>query len=337
MTSTKYFLIFTSYFLLLTSYFLGCAKKAPPPSPDRWAPKLTKVNAIDNTHIRLYFTERLDENSVKNIANYSIRDWKVPPTILEVYSSALKNQDIFLAVAKMEPIEYTIIVKGVKDISLNLMKETQKRFTGSIIPDTTAPVILLKPPAILTNVKQDTFFTVKFSEPIKKFESLILPTSHFSLPTSYLSWDSSYTSLTISPKILDTSLFYSFYARAYDADSNSVFFTFSFTGKEKLPELIIEGETEKSALILVFKDKIPIKVAVSDIQGVYSLKHLDKGDYILKVFKDSNIFEQSIELIVSRQDVDIFSPGSIDSTFIPLLETIQIIFPSESRLYYHKK
>ena len=213
-----------------------------------------------------------------------------------------------LITSPMDSIEYSIVVKDVKDAAGNPLKEVTKKFWGSLVPDTTSPLVYLPLPC-RKKISGDTSFAISFSEVIDTLKFVVLPSC--SLKTG---WNTSHTEVEFKLEFeaLDTVSLYTFYGRAYDPSGNSTYFTFSFTRADKLPELTIQGRTEKEALVLLsafrnLQSPIPTQATLSDTGGGYSFENIAKGKYLIEGGLPPTLYSRypdTLEIKVSQTDVD---------------------------------
>jgi len=152
--------------LLACLLLLSCGRRGLPPSPDRWAPKLTGARGVDRNHVELVFSEEMDGATIQQRKNYVIVNAR--SDTLKIHSADLrpKKQKASLTTEDQEPISYTVYVSDVTDKAGNgLRPRSNKSFVGSSASDTTRPWVKeIYPRDASTGVAADTALRVVFSE-----------------------------------------------------------------------------------------------------------------------------------------------------------------------------
>jgi len=178
----------------------GCGKKLAPTSPDRWPPKVLNVNAIDEHHLTVYFSERIDTVTSQESMNFEIFNPENAETTSVIFSErAKKGDEVLLTITKLEDKRYTLFVSNIKDIKGNLMKNAEKSFEPSFEKDTIPPLLVSsKPSRMWIRAPVDSTIMLKFSEPMDSFsiglDDLIL--TNVSLDSAFI-WSKTLTQLTL--------------------------------------------------------------------------------------------------------------------------------------------
>ena len=130
--------------------------------PDRIKPGIYRTMAVDNTHVEVYFTEPMKEESVGNAVNYFIEDLNV--NFVEILGAVSENDTSYWAVRLTTSSHgdrtYVLKTKNLVDLSDNGMDENQNYsvFLGKPIQDTASPILVNA--MAITN----TIVEVEFSE-----------------------------------------------------------------------------------------------------------------------------------------------------------------------------
>ncbi|MEO0116678.1 MAG: hypothetical protein ABIK97_03935 [candidate division WOR-3 bacterium] len=116
-----------SFFLIL---FLSCAKKALPPSPDRFGPRLLEIICPNRTQVILTFDEGIKEGKFLILSakeTIGIRSIKIKEKKVNIYTQPVKKENYLL-------------IGEVADLFDNL-KYLKVRFSGSAERETIKPEI----------------------------------------------------------------------------------------------------------------------------------------------------------------------------------------------------
>lgn len=211
----SFFWIF-SFSLTVVILFSNCGKKSMPTSPDRWAPKISEVKAVDRTHVNCIFSEPITPSSITDNTRFVITDSLGMDTlrIITVVPGA-DNLTAHISTFPMDSIEYYLSCDSVQDEAGNFMQPSRLRFTGTLQPDTTDPYLIDRSSSWLRiRDKLDSILTINFSEPMDSLSwySLILP--RINIPVEGY-FDSTYTifslSLRTSPESLSLEGLYHLY------------------------------------------------------------------------------------------------------------------------------
>ncbi|MBN1619768.1 Ig-like domain-containing protein [candidate division WOR-3 bacterium] len=156
------------FLLFLVSATLFCGKRALPTSPDRWAPKIAGVVAVDRNHINCVFSEKMARESFRSALQFNITNTVTGETV-PVIAVVLGSDDLtaHLTSLEMDTVEYILSCESVTDISGNYIRPLEKTFRGSSAFDTTPPLIVSLEPKIF-DIEDfgDSALRVEFSEPI---------------------------------------------------------------------------------------------------------------------------------------------------------------------------
>ncbi len=95
---------------------------------DKDPPKLTSLRPVSSRQLKLVFSEKLDQNSAENTNNYEPSGTLAPPT------SAILQADNKTVILNFSgnfeaEQEYTIRIKGIKDLSNNVIADITEKFT----------------------------------------------------------------------------------------------------------------------------------------------------------------------------------------------------------------
>lgn len=190
----------TIFFYILIFLFSGCGKKLPPTSPDRWAPRVLNVNPVDDHHLRIYFSERIDTLTPQKLDNFKIVHPENSETTKVIYSERVqKGDEVLLTIPKLAEGRYSLLIFNIKDISGNLMKRAVKPFEPSNEKDTIPPLIKrTRPMRIRTSAPQDSIIFLKFSEPMDSANCSIndFILTYINIDTLFI-WDETLTQLSL--------------------------------------------------------------------------------------------------------------------------------------------
>lgn|GEM_PF-4932048 len=192
--------IFIKVLFSLIFLSCGCGKKLAPTSPDRWPPKVLNVNAIDEHHLTVYFSERIDTVTSQKLMNFEIFNPENAETTSVIFSErAKKGDEVLLTIPKLEDKRYTLFVSNIKDIKGNLMKNAEKSFEPSFEKDTIPPLLVSsKPSRMWIRAPVDSTIMLKFSEPMDSssigLDDLIL--TNVSLDSHFV-WNKTLTEVTL--------------------------------------------------------------------------------------------------------------------------------------------
>lgn len=163
MASVKNFKVvsngFNIFLIISFSSLLSCAKKALPPSPDRFGPRLLEITSPHRTQVILTFDEGIKEGKFLIFSageTIGIRSIKIGEKKVNIYTQPLKKESYFLT-------------GEVSDLFDNL-RELKVRFSGSAERETVKPEI-----KDISLVKDGLM--VSFSEPMEttNFQFFVAP------------------------------------------------------------------------------------------------------------------------------------------------------------------
>lgn len=271
-------------FLLLFS----CARKGIPPSPDRFAPRLKRLEVQDMTHLLCKFSEPLDSLSIKK-ENFLITSFKDTLNIRFIIQRD-KNSLLFLT-QPQKPKDYLLSLR-VADTAGNIAS-IKKRFKGSILPDTTHPRIVSIHPSIgKTNILKGVI-KVSFSEPMDTLSPLCFIFTKGELERA---WNKNQTLLTLTLKDSLRGISYFLLPPLLtDLSHNPLFlgtYTY-FTSDSILPKYPVYGRVlyKKSPIpntIVIFYNRDTLKtLALSSLLGEFSLR-IGEGEYRVECFADTS-------------------------------------------------
>lgn len=290
------------YLLVLTAVLgFSCGRKEPPPSPDRWPPKLVSARAPDNLHVTCCFSEAVERESAELRENYRVAGLS---DSLEVIAAALDpgGVEVALVTSPQKDVDYSISIEGVRDLSGNVIPSgTEETFGGSLLPDTIpSRVVSTYPKELDTRVPTDTSLVLGFSEPMDTTTvSPILLSFEGKLSAT---WNSSMTRVTLSPGATgkDTlrddcvyNLFLSTAARDLGGNRLKSMSRITFSTGESIPRCSIsgsvslkEGEPKGTTVLLlrgaIWEKSSPFSLdQVEDTTGSYSFRYLPEGSYFI--------------------------------------------------------
>jgi endonuclease I len=96
------------------------------PGTDPIPPTVFEVNAINDTIVKVVFSESVEETSAETIENYSINN---NIDVLEAKRHSLQYSIVYLTVSDMETGDYTITINNVEDLAGNVMEIDETDFS----------------------------------------------------------------------------------------------------------------------------------------------------------------------------------------------------------------
>ncbi|NOX47447.1 MAG: T9SS type A sorting domain-containing protein [Chlorobi bacterium] len=104
------------------------------PGTDLIPPSLSEVLAINDTIVKVTFSEKLDEESAETLANYSISN---DINVIEAKRHSIQYAIVYLTVSKLVTGDYTLTVDNIKDLAGNVMEmeDADFSFVGAGIND----------------------------------------------------------------------------------------------------------------------------------------------------------------------------------------------------------
>ncbi len=272
---------------ILILFFLSCGKKAPPPSPDRWAPKVGKVEAIDKFHIKVRFTEKVDKESAENTANYKISG-------LNIYRAILQSdgRTVLLSTSIQKDTIYAIEIFEVKDVAGNKMKEIKMKIKGSTKEDTSKPVLLTKLRK-WNKVIVDSVFHFSFNEKISGYSFLVLPSC-----SSFCEISNCDVNLFVRP---DAGEYHQVIFWVKDLSGNkSDLFEFIVTREKEKPSLSLKVYADSGSIVVLSRDGEAYRTGLSC--GVIEFSNLEKGEYEIYGVKGGFFGEKKVELYEMKEE-----------------------------------
>ncbi|KQC13043.1 MAG: hypothetical protein APR63_01405 [Desulfuromonas sp. SDB] len=177
----------------------GCGKKSMPTSPDRWAPKLSEVIAVDRTHVDCVFSEPINPSSITANTKFLITDTSgVDSLKIITVVPGTDGVTAHISTFPMDSIEYYLFCDSIQDEAGNFINPSRIQFTGSLQRDTTNPYLVSRSSSwIRISEKLDSILTLKFSEPMDSLSWywLILPRSNYPVEGIF---DSTYTTFRLN-------------------------------------------------------------------------------------------------------------------------------------------
>jgi hypothetical protein len=182
------------------SLYSACGKKLPPTSPDRWAPRVLNVQPVDEHHLKIFFSERVDTLTSGKLVNYQIVDHERAETTAIIYAEREKQGDeVLVTIAELAQKEYSLLVYNIKDLHGNLMRFAEKGFSPSTDRDTSAPLLkYTKPSRVLTSAPAESTIFLRFTEPMDTAAASLDDFIQTNLTIdSALTWNKTLTELTL--------------------------------------------------------------------------------------------------------------------------------------------
>ncbi len=96
------------------------------PGTDPIPPTVFEVSAINDTIVKVVFSESVEETSAETIENYSINN---NIDVLEAKRHSLQYSIVYLTVSDMETGDYTITINNVEDLAGNVMEIDETDFS----------------------------------------------------------------------------------------------------------------------------------------------------------------------------------------------------------------
>ncbi|MCX8014635.1 MAG: Ig-like domain-containing protein [candidate division WOR-3 bacterium] len=324
---------------------ISCAKKALPHSPDRFAPHLEKIDAVNRTKIDLVFDEMIDVSKL-NPQNFLIVSATAETLHIRTISSGKKSDVVSLFTLPAKPEIYTIT--GLVSDRYGNIARINKRFRGSAIIDSIPPKIVAITPASGTlNLFHNIKVEVNFSEPMdtsKPIKYLMYPLEKNKMRTFWRSdWKGLYFSY-LDSLLPHTTVYFILLPYLSDLEGNHLkelgytFFTSdSFIGYTNQNErsrttssfslplisgtLTYHNQPIKNGIV-VFSSEQRKSLTISDVAGNFSLR-LYPAHYQISAIADTN-FDQKIDLFVQSVDSILDSAKTIKLNLMPATESILI-------------
>lgn len=160
--------------LIAAVILIGCSSDDPVTvgTADTTPPGIAGVTAIDQSHLDVEFSERVQSASAQQSDNFFIVETaKAPDDTTWVGSAVLDSDEKTVHLTTQTPmgvLPYELHIMGVQDVSGNVIETgAMSSFTGSQDPDVTAPTIVDHTPgAGQTDVGVGQSVQVQFSEPM---------------------------------------------------------------------------------------------------------------------------------------------------------------------------
>jgi endonuclease I len=133
------------------------------PGSDLIPPSVNEVEALNDSIVKLTFSENLDEVSAETSSNYSINNGI---EVLDAKLHTFQDYIVFLTVSKLQSNDYTLTVENIEDMAGNVMEMEGIDFTfmGDTIPPTVSTVFAVN----------DTVVEVVFTEDVEELSSEIV-------------------------------------------------------------------------------------------------------------------------------------------------------------------
>ena len=135
---------------------------------DTTPPAIASINAIDQYHVTVVFTEPVTKSSAEGSWHYWVQESATPEEPVIIGGAWLADDDRTVTLNMYSPmaeVQYDLIVSGVKDVYGNAAQDTEQSFVGSAAADITPPHVLSRSPATnAVNVPVGVPVVVKFSD-----------------------------------------------------------------------------------------------------------------------------------------------------------------------------
>lgn len=303
--------------ILLLFLSMNCAKKAPPPSPDRWAPRLRVVEAINRRHLRVVFSESVDPKSSLEILNYKCFEIATN-TPLQILAATMRNpREIDLTTSIQSGFPYGLTVSGVEDLSGNGMDTERMEFVGSKAADIHPPEIMdIHPADGSVNFQPDSGVIVRFSEVMDTASIFrncgLLPEGNFEIE-----WDDDLIEFRLLPRKLESGEVYSFYLNdgCKDIEGNRVeeWSLLTFTPDSTLPDGHVSGylrsEERGTTMIALIDSLLRIVRIVLVSNSSYRIGWLKPANYTILAGMDLDR-DRKFDL-VAHSEVEVSEEGVI--------------------------
>jgi hypothetical protein len=290
--------------LLLVFSLSSCGKRELPPSPDRWAPKLSGAKALDRNHVDLFFSEKMDETTAGRRESYSIAD--TGGGSLSIYSASLlpDKQIVRLTTQEQAPVEYSVAVSGITDLGANEVRRgSVSRFKGSTLRDTTSPHVgSVYPQDGSVGVPGDTAIQIVFSETMDTSSASLRRGSIVLLPPPFdssFSWNEGMNIFYFSVASLSSGKSSLYVTRGcMDHSGNGLARQAKsiFTTADSMSGGFIEGKVSVPVGTTPFGSSVglfdslwtPLLLILTDSSGSFTFTHLEDGLYSVAAGQDED-------------------------------------------------
>jgi hypothetical protein len=162
--------------VLSAALALDCARVGLPPGRERVEddepPRLKKVEVVDANHVDAYFSEAMDETTLRDAGNYAVAD--AAGNELEVEAAVVARPDLVTLITGRQEagVKYTLVARNVADASggNRIERDNAEVFKGSKNADD-------KPPAVSVTFPADGAEEVGlFPEIMVEFTDVMAPT-----------------------------------------------------------------------------------------------------------------------------------------------------------------
>ncbi len=292
------------YFLFFIAFVL-CAKKLPPPSPDRFAPRLIRIQALYDNSLVLYFNEPLDTSSL-DIQNFVIYNAQIK--LISFFDET--QTSIRIITSPLQKGRYKI--KGVvKDKSKN-QAFFEKVFKSTKKKDTIPPEIRKVIPQTM-RVSFPYNITIDISEPIDTSASSLFLLS--TIPVYEKKWRKGFTQFKLVVKdtlYKEVPFAFLIFPTLRDFSQNPLegYYSFLFVADtllkiEMMPGRVVGVKNKKAIVVVSKKHKFCVS-SITDTVGRFRLPIFFKDTMHIVVFIDEDrdlISEAFADTVVkSRKD-----------------------------------
>ena len=281
---------------LLLLLALNCGKKAPPPSPDRWAPRLTSAEAVNRRHVKVVFSEDVDPRTSLEISNYNCFESETDRPLPVLAATARNRNEVDLTTSIQSPSSYTLEVTGIKDASGNQMSLQRVQFDGSVARDPHPPkVARIHPADGSVDFDPDSGISIHFSEAmdtssIRKHCGL-LPEGSLRIE-----WNEGMRQFRVFPEEMAQGEVYSLYVRdaCKDLEGNLLeeWAFLTFTPDSTLPQGYVTGYVRdggQATTMVALADRLLRIVRVAVVSdSFYRIDWLKPDGYIILAGVDSD-------------------------------------------------
>jgi hypothetical protein len=141
---------------------VACAKRLPPPNPDRFAPSFQGLNVVNQNRLDLVFDEPMSQKDM-SLADFAIVTANGDTLGLLAAAFSPDGATISLLTRRQRSEKYTLTGSAL-DVAGNGTR-FQRRFVGSSRPDTVAPMITgIAPRNYATRVRKGVIVSFSFSK-----------------------------------------------------------------------------------------------------------------------------------------------------------------------------
>lgn len=338
-------------FVLFLFLIISCGKKGLPTSPDRWAPKIKDIIAVDKTHINCYFSEKILATSISSNNIFNIIN-SVTSDSLEVITAILSEdkQILHLTTFPQDSVNYFFYCDSITDLAGNIIKPQTLNFIGSLQNDTSAPEIIniIPKESSFVNISE-TLFTVIFSEPMDTLEIsnnfFILPENDFNVKCEFNSTFTEFYFLISDNEdtTFSSNIYYIYLTKFCDISGNYInistyttlpFFTLYNQESEIINNIAINlSDTIFNSYSMLFNknDKLVNISSINKVRSVFNAVEVGNYKIIIVENTDSGFYQVAndnlyFELVEIQEDI-IINIEPAESLETETLNFLKLILP----------